>query len=100
MNDLPPYPLASKLVDWFFAKFNFVRYPIDEMLFRQSFETIFTSGGHIDHNTVLSLPLIFIALAISMRIAPAEWAGPGDTQKTKSLKLYWHCEYRPLGCHC
>lgn len=36
MADLPPLPLAEDLVGWFFSKVNYVRYPIDERLFRQS----------------------------------------------------------------
>ena len=91
MNDLPDYKLASKLVDWFFTKVNFVRYPIDETLFRQSFEAVYAHGD-IDHTTVLALPLVFMALAISMRVAPEEWAGPEEGRKTSSLKLYWDCE--------
>jgi hypothetical protein len=92
VNDLPAYPLATKLVDWFFAKVNFVRYPIDEKLFRQSFEAVYAHGD-IGHTTVLALPLVFMALAISMRVAPEEWAGPDESKKTSSLKLYWNCTY-------
>jgi hypothetical protein len=91
---LPEYALATKLVDWFFAKVNFVRYPIDEKLFRQSFEAVYKHGD-IDHTTVLALPLVFMALAISMRVAPEEWAGPEDKKKTSSLKLYWDCKSHP-----
>jgi hypothetical protein len=36
--------------------------------------------------------LVFMALAISMRVAPEEWAGPEERKKTSSLKLYWDCE--------
>lgn len=35
MSELPPQPLATDLVDWFFNKINFVRYPIAEDLFRR-----------------------------------------------------------------
>lgn len=92
MDDLPPYPLATKLVDWFFEKFNFVRYPIDESLFRHAFKMVY-EHGNIDSVTVLALPLVFIALAISIRIAPEAWAGSEATRKTHSLKLYWNCEW-------
>lgn len=90
VNDLPPFPLASRLVDWFFEKFNFVRYPIDEVLFRQAFTMVY-EHGNIDSVTVLALPLLFIALAISMRIAPESWAGTEGARKNQSLKLYWNC---------
>ena len=40
----------------------------------------------------MALPLVFMALAISMRVAPEEWAGPEDKKKTSSLKLYWDCK--------
>lgn len=92
VDDLPPFPFASRLVDWFFEKFNFVRYPIDETLFRQAFKMVY-EHGKIDSVTILALPLVFIALAISMRIAPESWAGSEATKKTQSLKLYWNCEY-------
>ena len=90
VNDLPPFSSASRLVDWFFEKFNFVRYPIDEVLFRQAFKMVY-EHGNIDSVTVLALPLLFIALAIAMRIAPESWAGSEATRKTQSLKLYWNC---------
>lgn len=35
MQELPPVDFARRLVDWFFDKFNHVRYPIDELLFRK-----------------------------------------------------------------
>lgn len=90
VDDLPRYDIATKLVDWFFAKINFVRYPIDEKLFRQSFELVYHHGA-IDSVTVLALPLIFIALALSMRVAPEAWAGSDPIRRTSSLKLYWNC---------
>lgn len=79
------------MVDWFFEKFNFVRYPIDEKLFRQSFDMVY-QYGNIDSATVLALPLVFIALAISIRIAPESWGGSEASRKSKSLKLYWNCK--------
>lgn len=34
MQELPPKHYADKVIDWFFAKLNYTRYPIDERLFR------------------------------------------------------------------
>jgi len=35
MNELPNEEHANRLLEWFFTKFNYVRYPIDEHLFRK-----------------------------------------------------------------
>jgi hypothetical protein len=35
VQELPPKAFADKIIDWFFSKLNYVRYPIDERLFRQ-----------------------------------------------------------------
>lgn len=34
MQELPPKHFADKIIDWFFSKLNYVRYPIDERSFR------------------------------------------------------------------
>jgi hypothetical protein len=35
MRDLPDEDHAGRLLDWFFKKFNYIRYPIDEFIFRK-----------------------------------------------------------------
>lgn len=34
VQELPPKHFADKVIDWFFTKINYTRYPIDERLFR------------------------------------------------------------------
>jgi hypothetical protein len=34
VQELPPKHFADKIIDWFFSKLNYVRYPIDERSFR------------------------------------------------------------------
>lgn len=41
-----------------------------------------------------SLPLVFIVLAMAVRLAPEEWAGDDQTRKLSSLRLYWSCKPR------
>lgn len=35
MRELPNEEHANRLLDWFFSKVNYVRYPIDEYMFRK-----------------------------------------------------------------
>lgn len=35
VQELPPKQLADKIINWFFIKLNFARYPIDERSFRE-----------------------------------------------------------------
>ena len=41
IRELPNEEHANRLLDWFFSKVNYVRYPIDEHLFRKGW-----SGAH------------------------------------------------------
>jgi hypothetical protein len=91
VKELPPHPFASRLVDSFFKQINHVRYPIHEAGFRAAFEDMYRKkeeGGPAANN-VRSLPLIFIVLATSVRLA--EWAGDDRERKITSLKMYWFC---------
>ncbi|OCF45779.1 nuclear protein [Kwoniella heveanensis CBS 569] len=88
LKDLPPRHLTLRLVDWFFSKVNYVRYPIDEHLFRSALEVVYS--GTSSASLVLALPLIFIVLALSIRVAPDDYVGPEDQKRTMSLKMYWN----------
>jgi hypothetical protein len=50
------------VVDWFFSKINFTRYPIHEGLFRAAYEALYASMPLV-FEQVRSLPLVFIILA-------------------------------------
>ncbi|KAJ9094690.1 hypothetical protein QFC21_005847 [Naganishia friedmannii] len=97
VQELPPYPFASALVDWFFKHINYVRYPIDERIFRSAFEDMYKKKDGVgpEPGNVRSLPLIFIVLATSSRLAPEAWAGDEQTRRMTSLRMYW-CSRRSL----
>lgn len=46
----------------------------------------------MDPNNVRALPLVFIVLAMAVRLAPENWAGDDHTRKISSLRMYWSCE--------
>lgn len=98
VQELPPYPFASALVDWFFRNINYVRYPIDERSFRLSFEDMYKKKDGVgpEPGNVRSLPLIFIVLATSSRLAPEAWAGDEQTRRMTSLRMYWCCKSRAV----
>jgi hypothetical protein len=108
MRELPNEAHANRLLEWFFTKFNHLRYPIDESVFRQceiqklarasllnpaltsAYQHLFALRG-IDPASVLFLPLIFIVFSISTRIAPEDWGLSEAEKRTHSLRYYWHC---------
>lgn len=90
MAELPPRSDADGLIDWFFTKINYIRYPISEHLFRKSFNLLYERRT-IGSAAVLALPLVFIVLAMAIRVAPEEW-GEGEAEKrSNSLRMYWNC---------
>lgn len=91
MSELPPRADANDLIEWFFTKVNYVRYPISEHLFRQSFAMLYDSRS-ITGPAVLALPLVFIVLAMAIRVAPDQWVGGEDDKRNSSLRMYWNCQ--------
>ncbi|WVQ83484.1 hypothetical protein IAT38_005625 [Cryptococcus sp. DSM 104549] len=89
VQELPPKHFADRIIDWFFHKLNFIRYPIDERLFRASYEDLYNRSTALDPSNVRALPLVFIVLALAVRQAPDEWAGDEQTRKLSSLRMYW-----------
>lgn len=59
--------------------------------FDVAYEDLYQSPTIVPEN-VRSLPLVFIVLAMAVRLAPEEWAGDDQTRKLSSLRLYWSCE--------
>ncbi|WVQ69466.1 uncharacterized protein L199_007684 [Kwoniella botswanensis] len=88
MKDLPPRDLAEKITQWFFDKVNYVRYPIDEHLFRLAFEQVYSHKNSAA--AVLALPLVFIVFALSTRVAPDELVGTEHEKRLTSLRYYWN----------
>ena len=67
-----------------------------------AYEDLYQSPTIVPEN-VRSLPLVFIVLAMAVRLAPEEWAGDDQTRKLSSLRLYWSCtstftSYRRMLC--
>ncbi|EKD03909.1 hypothetical protein A1Q2_01922 [Trichosporon asahii var. asahii CBS 8904] len=89
IQELPPKPFADRLIDWFFSNLNLVRYPIDERLFRISYEDLYNKTTSVDPANVRALPLVFIVLAMAVRLVPEGWAGDENTRKISSLRMYW-----------
>lgn len=60
-----------------------------------AYEDLYQSPTIVPEN-VRSLPLVFIVLAMAVRLAPEEWAGDDQTRKLSSLRLYWSCEFNRI----
>lgn len=43
----------------------------------------------MDPANVRALPLVFIVLAMAVRLAPDHWAGDDQTRKISSMRMYW-----------
>jgi hypothetical protein len=62
------------------------------MAFRASFESICNNGHRVQPEDVRFLPLLFVVLAISARLAPETILGDERTRRLNSLRYYWSCE--------
>jgi hypothetical protein len=62
-----------------------------------AYEDLYQSPTIVPEN-VRSLPLVFIVLAMAVRLAPEEWAGDDQTRKLSSLRLYWSCKSKSVQC--
>ena len=106
VQELPPKPFADRVINWFFSKLNYIRYPIDERLFRtgqssslsshylltgQAYEDVYAKLPSVDPSHCRVLPLVFIVLAMAVRLAPEPWAGDEQHKKLSSLRMYWTC---------
>ncbi len=56
-----------------------------------AYEDLYNPNKAVDPSNVRALPLVFIVLALSVRLAPEEWAGDEQTRKLLSLRMYWSC---------
>ncbi|KDQ12694.1 hypothetical protein BOTBODRAFT_34149 [Botryobasidium botryosum FD-172 SS1] len=89
VQELPPKRLADILIDYYFTSVNYTRYPLYEPHFRSSYEAVFANGLHIQPNDVRFLPLLFVVLAISARLAPQHIGGDESRKRLTSLRYYW-----------
>lgn len=67
-----------------------------EMFFKTlltiAYEDLYNRHTAVDPSNVRALPLVFIVLAMAVRLAPEAWAGDEQTRKISSLRMYWSCE--------
>jgi hypothetical protein len=115
LHELPPRPLAEKLVDLYFTGrcvalrqngmyhfsprltrgSNWTRYPVSEKNFRAGCNSLYNEGAAINPNEFRFLPLLFVILAISVRLAPEQLSGDVRTRRLTSSRYYWCCTSPP-----
>lgn len=94
-QELPPIEVCDNLVDHYFSAINWTRYPISERDFRTAYRTVLshiqdgTSTYSPSHHDVRFLPLLFVVLAISVRLAPESLGGSAQQRRNASLRYYW-----------
>jgi hypothetical protein len=89
LQELPPQRFSDVLVDHYFASINWTRYPVCEKDFRAAYSSLCTNGVGANTNDARFLPLLFVVLAISVRLAPEHLAGDLRTKRVTSLRYYW-----------
>ena len=113
LHELPPRGFAEKLVDLYFTGrsvftasnissltlivqsppiSNWTRYPVSEKNFRQGCNSLYNEGAAINPNEFRFLPLLFVILAISVRLAPEHLGGDARTRRLTSSRYYWCCQ--------
>lgn len=89
LQELPPQRFADILIDHYFASINWTRYPLAERDVRAAYASICANGIDVNPNDVRFLPLLFVVLAISVRLAPEAIGGDCRTRRLTSLRYYW-----------
>ncbi|KAH9482704.1 putative transcriptional regulatory protein C1F7.11c [Psilocybe cubensis] len=92
LQELPIPSTSDILVDFYFSTINWTRYPISVEDFRTAYSSISAcvSGTSLaSPHDVRFLPLLFVVLAISVRLAPESIAGDARTRRVTSLRYYW-----------
>ncbi|KAH7914171.1 fungal-specific transcription factor domain-containing protein [Hygrophoropsis aurantiaca] len=89
LQELPPQRFSDVLVDHYFSSINWTRYPVSEQDFRAAYASLCSNGVGANTNDARFLPLLFVVLAISVRLAPEHLAGDIRTRRVTSLRYYW-----------
>ncbi|KAG0709689.1 fungal-specific transcription factor domain-containing protein [Suillus ampliporus] len=89
LQELPPQRFSDVLVDHYFSAINWTRYPVSEADFRAAYASLCANGVGANTNDARFLPLLFVVLAISVRLAPEHLAGDIRTRRVTSLRYYW-----------
>ncbi|SJL02129.1 uncharacterized protein ARMOST_05453 [Armillaria ostoyae] len=86
LHELPPLRTSQFFSNW-------TRYPISERDFRDAYSSIYNGGDHgisaTNPHDVRFLPLLFVVLAIAVRLAPEDVSGDARTRRVTSLRYYW-----------
>ncbi|KAH7105550.1 hypothetical protein BKA62DRAFT_690074 [Auriculariales sp. MPI-PUGE-AT-0066] len=88
-QELPPEHLSDVLVQYYFTYINYTRYPLYEPDFRAAYENIRRQWPRVQASDVRFLPLLFVVLALAVRLAPERIAGDARERKLTSLRYYW-----------
>ncbi|KIJ70514.1 hypothetical protein HYDPIDRAFT_105263 [Hydnomerulius pinastri MD-312] len=89
LQELPPQRFSDVLIDHYFTSINWTRYPVCEQDFRAAYASLCANGVGANTNDARFLPLLFVVLAISVRLAPEHLAGDIRTRRVTSLRYYW-----------
>lgn len=89
LQELPPQRFSDALIDHYFTAINWTRYPVCEKDFRAAYASLCANGVGANTNDARFLPLLFVVLAISVRLAPEHLAGDVRSRRTTSLRYYW-----------
>ncbi|KAJ3722875.1 fungal-specific transcription factor domain-containing protein [Lentinula raphanica] len=93
LQELPPLRTSDALINYYFTSLNWTRYAISEPEFRSAYTAVCAHGSHglsaTNPNDVRFLPLLFVVLAISARLAPEDLAGDARQRRLTSLRYYW-----------
>ncbi|KAF5390558.1 hypothetical protein D9757_002751 [Collybiopsis confluens] len=93
LQELPPLRTSDALINYYFSSLNWTRYAISEPDFRTAYATVCAHSTHglsaTNPNDVRFLPLLFVVLAISARLAPEELGGDARQRRITSLRYYW-----------
>ncbi|KAJ8587412.1 hypothetical protein M405DRAFT_309583 [Rhizopogon salebrosus TDB-379] len=89
LQELPPQRFSDVLIDHYFTAINWTRYPVCEADFRSAYASLCANGVGANTNDARFLPLLFVVLAISVRLAPEHLAGDIRTRRVTSLRYYW-----------
>ncbi|RDB22686.1 putative transcriptional regulatory protein C1F7.11c [Hypsizygus marmoreus] len=93
LQELPPLRSSDVLIDYYFNSINWTRYPVSERDFRTAYASVSAHGrdgiGATNPNDVRFLPLLFVVLAIAVRLAPEHIAGDARSRRVTSLRYYW-----------
>ncbi|KAI6119296.1 fungal-specific transcription factor domain-containing protein [Pisolithus croceorrhizus] len=89
LQELPPQRFSDALIDHYFTDINWTRYPVCEKDFRAAYASLCANGVGANTNDARFLPLLFVVLAISVRLAPEHLAGDIRTRRVTSLRYYW-----------